>query len=99
MYLKNSDKKGAEAPFLTSLHLFLTTLTFTTIQACQTPIHDDAGFGVTFFTRLRTFWEAFVVDFFTRFCVFFKIFSFFLFYQFLLVLVCPLFFIFICKKN
>jgi hypothetical protein len=81
------------------LLLILTALTFATIEAGQAAIHNDAGFGITFFTKLRTFWEAFVVDFFTRFCVFFKIFSFFLFYQFLLVLVCPLFFIFICKKN
>lgn len=44
--------------------LRLSALTFTTIQASQTTIHNNASFGITLLTKLRTFWEALFVHFF-----------------------------------
>ena len=84
--LNPTSKKGAEAPFS------LATLTITAVQAGHAPIHQDAGFGVTFFAKLRTLGEAFIIHFFTRFGVFFEVFSFFVFYQFLLVFIQARFF-------
>lgn len=49
----------------------LSALTLTTIQASQTPIHNNAGFGITLFAQACPFRETLFIHTFTRLSVFF----------------------------